>query len=35
MSSDKTWVFGQSERTQGPVYIIKVNKNVINMYIIV
>ena len=26
LSSDKTWVFDQSERAQGPVYIFKVDK---------
>ena len=24
-SSDKTWVFDQSERAQGPIYILKIN----------
>ena len=24
--SDKTWVFDQSERTQGPIYILKLNQ---------
>jgi len=23
---DKTWIFDQSERAQGPIYVIKINK---------
>ena len=27
--SDKTWVFDQSERAQGSIYIIKINNNLV------
>jgi len=32
LNSDKTWVFDQSERAQGPTYIFKSNKHVMSTF---